>query len=617
MHVHKLRILSVAFLSAALASAMAQPAPIRLDVDATGAPRRIFRAHLSIPVSPGPLTLLYPEWIPGEHAPTGPITNLTGLVFTAGGKRIPWRRDDVDMYAFHCDVPPGATTLDVSLDFLSAADTQGFSSGGSTSDKLAVISWNQLLLYPKGNIRELTYKASLRLPDGWKFGTALPVASENRDRIEFQPVTLNMLVDSPVSAGQYYRVIPLAAQPVRHEIDLAGDTEAALEVPEGMLNGFKRLVPEAQALFGAHHYNDYHFLLTLSDHVAHFGLEHHQSSDDRIGASSFSDEKMRLHSAGLLPHEFVHSWNGKYRRPAGLTTQDYSQPMKGDMLWVYEGLTTYLGNVLTTRSGLWTPEQYRDSLAQVAAYLEHEPGREWRSLEDTAVAAQLLYAAPPTWDTWRRGTDFYDEGALLWLEADTIIRQKTGNQRSLDDFCKEFYGPPSGPPELKPFTFDELTAALNRIVPYDWATFFRTRLNYVGPRVPEGGIEASGWRVVYNDKPNDFGHGADAAYSIGLRVDKDGDVINAISGMPAANAGITPGMKVVGVNSHAWSDKALEEALKKNGNGTQTIDLLVSNDNYFHNYKVSYTGAGRRYPHLERIPGAPDLLGDILKPKTR
>jgi len=605
------------FLSVALAGAMAQSGPIRLDVDATGAPRRIFRAHLTIPVSAGPLTLLYPEWIPGEHAPTGPITNLTGLVLTAGGKRIPWRRDDVDMYAFHCDVPPGATTLDVSLDFLSAADTQGFSSGGSTSDKLAVISWNQVLLYPKGNIRDLTYKASLRLPDGWKFGTALPVASENGGTIEFQPVTLNMLVDSPVSAGQYYRVIPLAAQPVPHEIDLAGDTEAALDVPEGMLDGFKRLVPEAQALFGAHHYNDYHFLLTLSDHVAHFGLEHHQSSDDRIGAESFSGAKERLHSAGLLPHEFVHSWNGKYRRPVGLTTQDYSQPMKGDMLWVYEGLTTYLGNVLTTRSGLWTPEQYRDSLAQVAAYLEHEPGREWRSLEDTAVAAQLLYAAPPTWDAWRRGTDFYDEGALLWLEADTIIRQKSGNQRSLDDFCKEFYGPPSGPPELKPYTFDELTAALNRIVPYDWATFFRTRLNYVGPRVPEGGIEASGWRVVYNDKPNDFGRGADAAYSIGLRVDKNGEVIDAISGMPAAHAGITPGMKVVGVNSHAWSDKTLEDALKKNGNGTRTIDLLVSNDNYFHNYKVTYTGSGQRYPHLERIPGTPDLLSDILKPKNR
>jgi predicted metalloprotease with PDZ domain len=605
------------FLSVALAGAMAQSGPIRLDVDATGAPRRIFRAHLTIPVSAGPRTLLYPEWIPGEHAPTGPITNLTGLVLTAGGKRIPWRRDDVDMYAFHCDVPPGATTLDVSLDFLSAADTQGFSSGGSTSDKLAVISWNQVLLYPKGNIRDLTYKASLRLPDGWKFGTALPVASENGGTIEFQPVTLNMLVDSPVSAGQYYRVIPLAAQPVPHEIDLAGDTEAALDVPEGMLDGFKRLVPEAQALFGAHHYNDYHFLLTLSDHVAHFGLEHHQSSDDRIGAESFSGAKERLHSAGLLPHEFVHSWNGKYRRPVGLTTQDYSQPMKGDLLWVYEGLTTYLGNVLTTRSGLWTPEQYRDSLAQVAAYLEHEPGREWRSLEDTAVAAQLLYAAPPTWDAWRRGTDFYDEGALLWLEADTIIRQKSGNQRSLDDFCKEFYGPPSGPPELKPYTFDELTAALNRIVPYDWATFFRTRLNYVGPRVPEGGIEASGWRVVYNDKPNDFGRGADAAYSIGLRVDKNGEVIDAISGMPAAHAGITPGMKVVGVNSHAWSDKTLEDALKKNGNGTRTIDLLVSNDNYFHNYKVTYTGSGQRYPHLERIPGTPDLLSDILKPKNR
>jgi predicted metalloprotease with PDZ domain len=606
------------FLWVALAGAMAQPAPIRLDVDATGAPRRIFRAHLSIPVVPGPLTLLNPKWIPGEHAPTGPITNLTGLVFTAGGKRIPWRRDDVDMYAFHCTVPPGASTLDVSLDFLSAAETEGFSSGGSTSDKLAVISWNQVLLYPQGiDIRQTQYRATLRLPDGWKFGTALPVANENNGTIEFQPATLNMLVDSPVTAGQYYRVVPLATQPVPHVIDLAGDTQAALEIPDDMLNGFKRLIPEALALFGAHHYAEYHFLLTLSDHVAHFGLEHHQSSDDRIGASSFSDPKMRLQSAGLLPHEFVHSWNGKYRRPAGLATNNYSEPMKGDMLWVYEGLTTYLGNVLTARSGLWTPEQYRDSLAQAAAYLEHEPGRQWRSLEDTAVAAQLLYAAPPAWDTWRRGTDFYDEGALLWLEADTIIRQKTNNQRSLDDFCKQFYGPPSGPPEMKPFTFDELTAALNRIAPYDWASFFRTRLNYVGPRVPVGGIEASGWRLVYTSKPNDFGHGADAAYSIGLRLDKDGEVINAISGMPAADAGVTPGMKIVGVNSHKWSDKALEDALNQNQNGNRTIDLLVMNDNYFHNYKVTYSGQAKRYPHLERIAGAPDLLSDILKPHAK
>lgn len=394
------------------ASSTKPPAPrITLALDATEAPRKIFHARLSIPVTPGPLTLYYPKWIPGEHGPTGPIQDLAGLTFTANGQTLKWRRDLVDGWAFHLEVPAGATTLDVALDFISpAGGREGMFSGAATAtDKMTVVSWNTVLLYPAGwTTDELTYEASLRLPAGWKFGTPLPVASQSGAEIRFQPVSLTMLVDSPIISGEFFRVVPLSDNPPQ-EIDIAADSAAALGAPPEVLDHYKTLTDQAKKLFGAQHFRDYHFLYSLSDHVAHFGLEHHESNDSRSGERAMVDPGQRLLSAGLLSHEYVHSWNGKYRRPADLATPDYEKPMQDDLLWVYEGLTSYLGDLLSARSGIRTPEQFRDTVAELAARLDHIPGRSWRNLQDTADGVPAMQSAPGQWESWRRTVDYYDE----------------------------------------------------------------------------------------------------------------------------------------------------------------------------------------------------------------
>lgn len=605
--------------------------PIGLSVDLREAPRRIFHARLDIPVTQGPLALFYPKWIPGEHGPTGPIQNLTGLKFSVGGKPVAWRRDDVDMFVFHCEVPAGARTLEVELDYVSPTDKGNRAGRGPAStEKLAVLNWNQVLLYPAGKSSdELRYAASLRLPVGWKFAVALPVSKQSGDSVEFAPVSLTMLVDSPLLAGAHFRSVPLPlADGPPHELDLAGDSPASIQLSPALERNFTQLVAEAAGLFGAHHYNRYRFLLALSDNVRPSGLEHHESSDNRLPERSLLDDDERKLGAGLLPHEFVHSWNAKYRRPAGLTTPDYHQPMKGELLWVYEGLTEYLGVVLTARSGLLAPAEWREDLARVAAYLDHRPGRTWRSLSDTAVAAQILYGAPQEWAAWRRGVDFYDESTLIWLEADVLIRQLTRGQRSLDDFCRHFYGGRSGPPEVKPYSLDELVAAMNQIAPYDWKKFFSERLESTGPGAPLGGLEASGWRLVYTEAPNDLirahesaNDAADFTYSLGFRVrrkprdENDGRILDAIPGMPAAQAGLAPGMKLVAVNGRRWSPAVLREALRGAQGGTGPIKLLVENADYYATFVVDYHG-GDRHPHLERDSSRPDLLSEIILPRS-
>ncbi len=605
--------------------------PITLSVDLREAPRRIFHARMVIPAAPGPLSLLYPEWIPGEHGPTGPITNLTGLKFTAAGKPVAWRRDDVDMYAFHCEVPAGANAVEVELDYVSTTDRENRAGRGpAATAELAVLNWNMVLLYPGGKpTDDLTYDASLRLPQGWKFGTALPVAKQSGDIIEFAPVSLTSLVDSPVIAGAHYRTVPLSVSGVPpHKIDLAGDSEAAVEMSAKLRHKYTQLVAETSALFGASHYRDYHFLLALSDHVRSSGLEHHESSDNRLPERALLDDAPRKLGAGLLPHEFVHSWNGKYRRPRGLTTPDYHQPMKGELLWVYEGLTSYLGDILAPRSGLLRPEEFRENLARIAATMDHRPGRTWRPLADTAIAAQILYSAPDEWSSWRRGTDFYDESVLIWLEADTVIRQQTQGRRSLDDFCRLFHGGRSGPPEVKPYTFEDVVATLNEVAPHDWRAFFTARLNSTAPGASLGGLEGSGWRLIYNEKPNDLILATekerkitDLSFSLGLRLKhekgtpEDGTILDVIPGMPAAQAGLTPGMRLVAVNGRKWSPEILGEALAAAKSRSQPIELLADNTGIHKTYLLNYPG-GERYPHLERDPARPDLLGEIIKPSA-
>jgi predicted metalloprotease with PDZ domain len=609
-----------------VASWSATPPTVNIFVDASTAPRKIFHATLKIPASAGDLTLYYPKWIPGEHAPDGPVIDLAGLKFTASGKTLKWRRDLLDGFTIHVEVPAGETEVNADLDFLSPATFEGgFSAGSSATDKMAVISWNQVLLYPKGwTSDDLIYVASLKLPANWKFGTPLPIASTNENnggtQITFQPASLTALIDSPVITGEFLKVVKLADEPLV-EMDIAADSAAALAPPQEVWDHYKNLVEQTNKLFGAHHYRDYHFLFSLSDHVAHFGLEHHESDDSRIDERGLVDETERKLAAGLLPHEYVHSWNGKYRRPADLATPDYQQPMQDDLLWVYEGLTNYLGTVLTARSGLHTPEQERDDLALTAAALDHTPGRAWRNLQDTADAAPQLYFSPQAWHSWRRSTDFYDEDTLNWLSVDVIIRQQTKGKKTLDDFCKLFHGAPSTAPMVKPYTFDDVVNALNQIVPYDWRGFWTERLTNRGPGAPLSGIEGSGWKLVYDEFPSEMDRGGesnshfiDAAYSIGIELREDGTITDTTEGMPAALAGVGPGMKLIAVNGRKYSPDVLRDAIKAGKSGSAPLDLLVENTEYYKIYKLDYHG-GERYPHLVRDDSKPDLLTEIYKAK--
>jgi predicted metalloprotease with PDZ domain len=626
----KLCAAGVLFVFSCLSFAQTRPPTIKIFVDATEAPRKIFHAQLTIPASPGILTLYYPKWIPGEHAPDGPVTDLAGLKFIANGQTLEWRRDPLDGFTIKVEVPAGASEVSASLDFLSPPTiVAGFSAGSSATATLAIVSWNQLLFYPKDwKSDDLTYGASIRLPAGWNFGTSLPVASQGVDnsqaQIAFAPVSLTTLVDSPVLAAQYLKIVPLTHDKSPVEMDIAADSAAALDAPPEVWDEYRNLVKQAYDLFGAHHYRDYHFLFTLSDHVAHFGLEHHESDDSRIGERGLVDYELRELEAGLLPHEYVHSWNGKYRRPADLTTPDFQQPMQDDLLWVYEGLTSYLGDMLTARSGLWTPDEYRDALARIAARLDHEPGRAWRNLQDTADAAAQLYFADDGWASWRRTVDFYDEDVLNWLWVDTIIRQQTHGKKSIDDFCHMFYGAPGGPPVVKTYTFDDVVNTLNEVAPYDWRSFWTDRLTSHGPGAPMTGLENSGWKVVYDQTRSDLARISeddhreiDASFSLGLLLKDDGTIVDTIEGMPAANAGIGPGMQLMAVNGRRFSTdnansaQVLRDALHAAIGTKDPIELLIENADYYKTYKVDYHG-GEKYPHLVRDESKPDVLTDII-----
>jgi predicted metalloprotease with PDZ domain len=601
------------------------PAPtVRLTVDATDAPRHLTRAHLVMPVHPGPLTLAYPKWIPGEHGPTGPIVNLAGLIIMAGGKVVPWRRDSEKIYEFSIDVPPGATQLDIDLTFLEPAETHGFSGGASVTAQLFDLAWNHLLLYPKGpSLQELTYAARLKLPAGWKYGTALPVAHQEGATIDFAPVTLETLIDSPVIAGAHVRVVPLGPENgPKHEVDLVADSEEALDMTPQQTAAYRQLVAEAGALFGARHYRDYHFLYTLSDRIGFFGLEHHESSDDRVGERTLVEGDRRRVTAELLPHEFVHSWNGKYRRPRGLVTRDYQEPMRGELLWIYEGLTEYLGWVLTARSGLLSDEEEREWLAATAAEMDSIPGRQWRPLEDTAVAAQILYGAPKAWSSLRRGVDYYPEGLLIWLEADVLIRQRSQGKASLDDFCRRFYGGKEGPPEVKPYDLAEVVRTLNEVSPYDWSAFFEARVMRANQHAPLGGVIGGGYTLVFTEEPNlhtklrekvlKF---VDANDSLGIVLDERDEVLDVSPGKPAAAAGLAPGMHLVAIDGRRFSPEVLGAALARHKNGADPMELLVENGEYFRALKVDWHG-GTRHPHLERDGSRPDLIARILAPLT-
>jgi predicted metalloprotease with PDZ domain len=618
-------LLVVGFFVFSLFSSVAGAQSMQVSVDLHDAPRNLYHSQLTIPVKPGPLTLVYPKWIPGNHRPSGPIANVTGVKIEAGGQTLTWERDSVDMYAFHLDVPAGANELRVWLDTITNDGSAGGGGPAATTNVLD-LNWNQVVLYPQGaTSNEVEIRPSVSLPAGWKFGTALSVAivtkSGANEIVGFKPVSLTTLIDSPLIAGDHYRKIELTkpGETPAHVIDMVSESETGLAMTPADESAYRKLVAETGALFGARHYLDYHFLLTLSDDAGHHGVEHHQSSDNSVEERTLLDPELHMLEADLLPHEFTHSWNGKYRRPAGLATRNYQDPMKGDLLWVYEGLTEYLGRVLTARSGLWSPEQYREALAATAAMLDHRAGRRWRPLEDTARSVQILRMAGSEWQSWRRGLDYYPEGELIWLEVDTRIRQQTNGQKSLDDFCRLFHGGESGPPKVVPYTFDDVVAALNQVAPYDWARLLKERVNATVAGAPLGGIERGGWRLVYTDQPNTFIHSAeeiekyeDVAYSLGFVVKKDGEFADVIYGSPAYLAGIGPGMKLIAINGRAWDKDVLQDVLRASRDGKQPLDLLVENAKFFKTYSIPYHD-GIRNPHLQRTSEF-DVLGEIIKP---
>jgi predicted metalloprotease with PDZ domain len=599
-------------------------AQIRLSVDASEVSRRILHSRLVIPAQPGPLTLVFPKWIPGEHGPTGPIDDVVGLKITAAGATVHWQRDAVEMYAFHLQVPAGAAEIEVQMDMVGNLEKAGFFLAPSTSTELTTLNWNQVLLYPAGQATDsVQFSASLTLPQGWKFGTALPVKSQTPRSIEFETVNLTTLVDSPLIAGAHFREIKVTppGESRQHFLELASDSEAGLAVPEDWIGAYSHLVEQTGALFGARHYNNYRYLVQLHANYMN-GLEHHQSSDNRLPEFGLVNSNYRAVYGYLLSHEMTHSWNGKFRRPAGLATPNYEEPMKGELLWVYEGLTNHLGYLLATRSGIWTQAGYRDEIAEIAGRAEYRSGRSWRPLVDTTVAAQLLYNAPEQWGNWRRGVDFYQEGTLIWLEADTIVRKQTNGAKSLDTFCRQFYGGESGAPKVVPYTLDDIVTALNNVTPYDWRGFLNQRIYAVAPHAPLGGITGSGWKLVYQEQPTELARAReqvvqqlDATASIGLLIDieAEGDVLDIVMNSPAANAGMSPGMKVIGVNGRKYSVDRLRDALKAAKEPNTSIELLVANGEFFRTYKIDYHG-GERYPHLERDASQPDMLTQIASP---
>jgi len=600
-----------------------QPYPGQLDlaVDLTRAPSKIFSVKETIPVKPGALSLYYPKWIPGEHVPSGPVANVVGLQITGNGQKIAWRRDLRDMYTLHLQVPEGVSSLNLAFQFLSPGNHVAELAGAGTSatPKLVGLEFNQVAFYPAGYYsRQIQIQPTVTLPPDWQFASALEVQQQSGNRVAFKPLSFDNLVDSPLIAGEYFKRVDLNPNgAVQTHLNLAADRPENLNITDAQIAQYRALVKQTNTLFGAHHYQHYDFLLLLSDHTGSFGLEHHQSSDDRVEAKFFSGDDKSLLDQELLPHEYAHSWNGKFRRPFDLWTPNFNVAMQDDLLWVYEGLTNYYGEVLAARAGLWTPEQYRDSLAHTLAGMRSRTGRQWRSLQDTADAWPLANIGS-NWSDMSRDGDFYPEGSLLWLDVDTQIRTLSKGRRSLDDFARAFYGMDEGSYVTRTYTFDDVVAALQQVQAYDWAPFLRARLDDTGTQLPEHGVERSGWKLIYDDQPAPFDKAFDNVskranfiYSLGLSIDNKGMIRYVQWDGPAFNAGLVPGIKLLAVNGTAYSAEVLNDALTFAKSHSEPIELQIQNDETFSSTKIDYHG-GLRYPHLVRDAGTADLLTGIV-----
>jgi predicted metalloprotease with PDZ domain len=598
----------------------AEESVVQVIVDARDIQRRVVTSKVLIPAKPGPLTLYFPKWIPGTHGPFGPVTKLAGIQLKANGQSIPWKRDSDEMCAFHCEVSQNVGAVEAELLYVVAprADYLEVSVGVAASKNLAILNWNALLLYPGGaDQSKVLYQPKLLLPANWKGASSLAVASQSPGVIDYTPVTLERLVDSPVLAGAYLRSIPLEqVVGVPHYLDVATDDEN-VKVPADLIAGLSQVANEADALFGGRGYRSFHFLLGISDSIPNFGLEHHESTVNTVSTYSLTnDPRARWWLTFLLAHEYVHSWDGKHRRPADMIAPNFHAGLKTDLLWVYEGLTQYLGMVLDTRAGFWTKQQFRDELATTAAGLELPSRRAWRSVLDTAIAAPLHSGAAGA--SWRTQSDYYYECVFIWLEADTIIRQLSHGKKSIDNFCQDFFNRHGGKPIALGYTFDDVIAAMNATQPYDWTNFFRTRLQSVGGKLPTAGIENAGWKLVYTDEPCAKARGSrssDLSHSIGLLLARESLVADVIYDSPAWKAGIGPGMKLVSVNKKRWSLPAWRDALASAAQNGGKIEIQVEDEGATKNMTIAYGGV-ERFPHLQADPARFDMLDEILRPRT-
>ncbi|WP_442880592.1 M61 family metallopeptidase [Brevundimonas sp.] len=602
------------------------PGVISLEMDATDIDRRIVSVKQTIPVAaPGPLILLYPEWIPGNHGPVGPVDDIADLRITANGQPLRWVRHTVHTNGFQIEVPAGATSIEASFKWLTPID--GSQGRVVITDDMLNIQWEKALLYPAGYYSsQITFRPTLRLPEGWQYGTALDTESFRNGVATFAPISLEHFADSPVFAGRHYRQIDLdpgGRSPVR--LNIVADSAAMLAATDEHIELHRNLIDQADRLYGARHFNHYDFLLAVSDKLGGIGLEHHRSSENSVDTDYFTDRTGTIGDRDLLGHEYTHSWNGKWRRPADQLTPTLNEPMQNSLLWVYEGQTQYWGQVLTTRAGLLTKEQELGSMAMTAATYGLSPGRAWRAMQDTTNDPIIAQRRPQPWGSFQRSEDYYSEGALIWLDADTWIREQSGGRRSLDDFAKAFFGVEDGNWDPAPYTFEDIVRTLNEVQPNDWATFLRTRLDAVGADAPMplDGIERGGYRLVFKEEPNAYQKALyseyernDFQYSLGIGVNNANRIYSVRWGSPAFEAGLTSGWEVVAVNGRAASAEVIAEAITASKGNSTPIEMMVKKGERFRTIRFDYHD-GLRYPHLERIEGTPDRLGDILAPRRR
>jgi len=602
---------------------VAYPGVIDLRLDASDTTRKIYRVVETLPVRPGPLVLSLPKWIPGEHSPSAQIALMSGLKITANDQRLQWRRDPVEMTAFHLDIPPGVETIEISLEQPTAQP------GGpvriAVTPNLLIVKWTAVALYPAGyNVDRIRVRPSLTIPKGWRLATALDGPVVTGDTTAFAETDFQTLMDSPVYAGRNLRTFDLdpgGRRPVR--LNVFADEASSLAASDAQIETHRELVRQVDKLFGgARNYDHYDFLLSLNPDIGYLGAEHQRSSENGYhGAGYFTDWDKAFTGRDILAHEYVHAWNGKHRRPADLWTPDYTTPMRDSLLWVYEGLTEYWGDTLATRSGLYTPEQMRQRLALIAATAQATPGRDWRSLRDT-TNGYIMNAAGGTGSTaWIRSLDYYEEGQLLWLDVDTLIREQTGGQKSLDDFAKAFFGVDDGDMTVSTYTVEDVIAGLNAVAPFDWAGFLNARLD-AHDKAPLDGLARGGWTLTFGDRPTGYFSAYEATqetslftFSIGLDLAGDGTVTESLWNGPAFTAGIIAGTKIVSVGGKAYSAKALASAIASAAKpGAGPIILTLKADGVTRKVSVPYHG-GPRYPRLERLAGTEDRLGAILAPR--